>query len=124
MAWILFPTPRSPTTVSIRTPRGYDPKGTVAFLPSHKGRGLLSQSMNQRQHKLTFHFSLKLVGVDQIDEKISNQLYEAGCGDGLVSSSDGVAKIDFDREARNRQEAIESAIDNVRRAGFKTELMR
>jgi hypothetical protein len=57
------------------------------------------------------------------DEEVSlekcNALYEAGYDDGTISTSQGVTRIDFTREAANLEEAIRSAIANVNRAGLQ-----
>ena len=51
-------------------------------------------------------------------ENDANRLYEAGCADGSISTSDGVTRIDFHRQASSLEEAIRSAIGNVQAAGF------
>jgi hypothetical protein len=49
----------------------------------------------------------------------ANRLYEAGCADGSMSTSGGIMRIDFHREAASLEEAIRSAIGNVQAAGFQ-----
>jgi hypothetical protein len=51
-------------------------------------------------------------------EDDSTRLYEAGCADGSIGTSDGVTRIDFHRRAHSLEEAIRSAIGNVQAAGF------
>jgi hypothetical protein len=51
-------------------------------------------------------------------EDDANRLYEAGCADGSISTSNGVTRIDFHRQAPSLEEAIRSAIANVQAAGF------
>jgi len=63
-------------------------------------------------------FTLILSGVDELDEAESNALYEAGLDDGSPGMRDGVAYIEVAREAATLEEAIVSAIKDVRRAGF------
>ena len=46
-------------------------------------------------------------------------LYEAGCADGSISTSGGVTRIDFHRDAASLEEAIRSAIADVQAAGFQ-----
>jgi hypothetical protein len=63
-------------------------------------------------------FALILASPDVTDEQC-NALYEAGCDDGTISSSQGVSRIDFAREAPSLEEAIRSAIANVNAAGLQ-----
>ena len=51
-------------------------------------------------------------------EDDADRLYEAGCADGSISTSNGVTRIDFHRRAPSLEEAIRSAIGNVQAAGF------
>lgn len=51
-------------------------------------------------------------------EDDAGRLYEAGCADGSISTSEGVTRIDFHRRASSLEEAIRSAIGNVQAAGF------
>lgn len=48
-----------------------------------------------------------------------NALYEAGCADGTISTSQGVTRIDFAREAPSLEQAIRSALANVNAAGLQ-----
>ena len=48
----------------------------------------------------------------------ANAFYEVGCDDGSFASRDGIAFIMFHREAPTLREAIDSAIADVRQAGF------
>lgn len=65
-----------------------------------------------------FDFQLVLADVSEMTEDVSNALYKAGCDDGTPFSSDGVAAVGFTREAKSLEEAIRSAIADVRKAGF------
>ena len=67
---------------------------------------------------MTHDFALILTSPDVTDEQC-NALYEAGCDDGTISSSQGVSRIDFAREAPSLEEAIRSAIANVIAAGLQ-----
>lgn len=62
-------------------------------------------------------FSVILATPEQSEED-ANALYEAGCGDGSISTSDEVTRIDFHRESRSLEQAIRSAIADVQKAGF------
>jgi hypothetical protein len=52
-------------------------------------------------------------------EDDAERLYEAGCDDGSISTSSGVTRIDFHREAESLEAAIRSAVGDVNRAGFQ-----
>ena len=51
-------------------------------------------------------------------EEDADRLYECGCADGSISTSGGVTRIDFHREAASLEQAICSAINDVKSAGF------
>jgi hypothetical protein len=59
-----------------------------------------------------------LSGIHEVTEEAANALFEAGCDDGSFASRDGIAFVMFDREAATLREAIESAIADVKAAGF------
>ena len=61
----------------------------------------------------TFHFTLIVDGPDLQDQRLIDQLFEAGCDDATVGSSDGVQYVDFDREAGALEDAILSAVDDL-----------
>lgn len=63
-------------------------------------------------------FTIVLVVPEQSEED-ANALYEAGCADGSISTSAGVTRIDFHRQAVSLEAAIRSAIGNVQSAGFQ-----
>jgi hypothetical protein len=66
----------------------------------------------------TFEFQLVLADVDVATGEMAEALYEAGCDDGTLFSSEGVAAIGFSREASSLEEAVRSAIADVTRAGY------
>ena len=66
----------------------------------------------------THEFTLILASPEESEED-ANRLYEAGCSDGSISTSDGVTRIDFHREAKTLEDAIRSAIGDVQSAGFR-----
>jgi hypothetical protein len=66
----------------------------------------------------TYQFTLILAGIDQVTDEAANDLYQAGCEDGTFCARDGIAYIHFDRAAPALEEAIRTAIDDVRHAGF------
>lgn len=68
-----------------------------------------------------YEFSLILSDSLELTEDIADALFEAGCDDGTPGTCNGVFSIDFHREANSLEEAIRSAISNVRSAGYKVE---
>lgn len=66
-----------------------------------------------------YEFTLILTGVSEITDDAAVALYEAGCDDGSPGSCDGVCSVDFHRDAASLEEAIQSAISDVRKAGFE-----
>ena len=59
------------------------------------------------------HFRLIVEGADLQDEAVVDRLFEAGCDDALVGSTDGVQFIDFDRDAGSFDAAVSSAMADV-----------
>jgi hypothetical protein len=66
----------------------------------------------------THDFTVVLSGITEVTDDAANALYEAGCDDGSFASRDGIAFIMFHRDAPTLREAIDSAIADVKRAGF------
>jgi hypothetical protein len=66
----------------------------------------------------TYHFTLILTGPLELTEDIADALFEAGCDDGTPGTCNEAFSIDFHREASSLEEAIRSAIENVRTAGY------
>jgi len=65
----------------------------------------------------TFEFSIIASGLDPEAEDFGDRFYDAGCDDALVAYQKGHIIIDFAREADTVDEAVASAIENVRAAG-------
>lgn len=63
-------------------------------------------------------FVLVLSGVAELDDRVMNALFEAGCDDATPSLRFGTIYLTFDREAPSLREAILSAIRDVMRAGI------
>lgn len=68
-----------------------------------------------------YEFTLILKGQLELTEEMADELFEAGCDDGTPGISNGVFSIDFHREANSIEEAIRSAISNVKSAGYEVE---
>lgn len=70
---------------------------------------------------MNWRFTLLLKDVEEMTIDLSNRLFEAGCGDSNPSSSRGRSKVSFHREAMTLQEAIRSAVSDVRKAGVEVD---
>jgi hypothetical protein len=68
-----------------------------------------------------YEFSLILKGTPELTEEIADELFKAGCDDGTPGICNGVFTIDFHREAKSLEAAINSAIKNVRAARCEVE---
>ena len=60
-----------------------------------------------------FTFTIIVDGPDIQSDAIVEALFDAGCDDALVGTSDGVQYLDFDREAESLGEAVLSAVADV-----------
>lgn len=69
-------------------------------------------------------FTLVLTGIRELNASVEDALYEAGCDDALLGTRNGVAFLDFDREAESLVDAIHSAIRDVERAGLGARVVR
>lgn len=65
-----------------------------------------------------YEFDVVLQGVGEVTDAAADALFAAGCDDGTPASSDGTAWIHFDREASSLEDAILSALAQVRSAGL------
>jgi hypothetical protein len=68
-----------------------------------------------------YEFSLILKGSYDLTEQIADQLFAAGCDDGTPGTCNGEFTIDFHRTANTLEDAINSAIVNVKSAGYEVE---
>ena len=64
-----------------------------------------------------WEFTLILRDVAEVTDVLANALYDSGCDDATVGSSSGLVRVSFSREAAWLQEALQSAVRDVRRAG-------
>ncbi|MBA3482804.1 MAG: hypothetical protein H0T51_13415 [Pirellulales bacterium] len=69
----------------------------------------------------TYEFTLILQGSPELTDEVANQLFEAGCDDGTPGTCEGVFSIDFHRTGRTLEEAINSAVANVKSVGLAVE---
>ncbi|MDL2169823.1 MULTISPECIES: hypothetical protein [Asaia] len=65
----------------------------------------------------TFEFSIVASGLDRTAEDFESRFYDGGCDDATVSFQKGHIILDFAREAPSLEQAIESAMADVRAAG-------
>jgi TATA-box binding protein (TBP) (component of TFIID and TFIIIB) len=65
----------------------------------------------------TYEFTVIASGLDHNADDFEDRFYEAGCDDALVAFQSGHIIVDFTREANSIEEAIASAIENIRSIG-------
>jgi hypothetical protein len=68
-----------------------------------------------------YDFTLILTELLELTDDLADALFAAGCGDGTPGTCKGVFSIDFHREAKSLEEAMRSAIGDVRAAGYEVE---
>lgn len=66
-------------------------------------------------------FTVILAGISEITDAAADALYKAGCDDGSPGSCDGVVSVDFHRDAPTLESAIQSAVADIRKAGFQVQ---
>lgn len=71
-----------------------------------------------------YDFALIVGGVPTITSQVEDALFNAGCDDATLSMQYGLLYIEFSRPANSLQDAITSAIRNVRDAGIGAEVLR
>jgi len=67
-----------------------------------------------------YRFRLVVSDPSGLTESVAEVLYSAGCDDSTPSQCNGTLTLDFHREAPSLEEAIQTAIANVRKVGFAT----
>ena len=72
----------------------------------------------------TWTFSLILAGLSELTAEVEDALYEAGCSDALLSFYGTAPVLDFDRRAATLEQAVFSAIDDVKRANVGASVLR
>jgi hypothetical protein len=65
-----------------------------------------------------YDFTLILTESLELTDDLADALFAAGCDDGTPGTCQGVFSIDFHREAESLEEAIRSAIADIRTAGY------
>jgi hypothetical protein len=66
----------------------------------------------------SYEFNVILKDVSEVTDDLAETLFAAGCEDGTPASCDGVAWVHFDRESASLEEAIHSAVGQVKAAGL------
>jgi hypothetical protein len=74
-----------------------------------------------KKHK-PYQFILVLKNIDEKTVDLEDSLYEAGCDDALINYRNGGVYLEFDREAHSLEDAVVSAIKNVRSASIDAEV--
>lgn len=70
----------------------------------------------------TFQFTLVLKYVDKNTPALEDSLYEGGCDDALINSRGSAVYLEFDRESSSLEEAVISAIKDVKSASIEAEI--
>jgi hypothetical protein len=66
----------------------------------------------------TYEFDVVLKDVSEVTDDLAEELFAAGCDDGTPTGCEGIAWIHFDREAVSLEDAIVSAVAQVKSAGY------
>lgn len=72
----------------------------------------------------TYEFTLVYSGPTELTQVLEDAIFEAGCGDATLGMVAGQMVLDFCRESISFEEALTSAISDVRRAGLACSLIR
>lgn len=67
------------------------------------------------------HLTIVASGLDHASQDYADRFYEAGCDDATLSVQKGLFVLEFDRSADSFENALDSAITDVRKAGAKVE---
>jgi hypothetical protein len=71
-----------------------------------------------------YHFVLVLSNLSESNEQIEDALFEAGCDDALLIFRDKVPYLDFDRQATSLENALSSAIQQVKSTNLGIKVLR
>ena len=69
----------------------------------------------------SFEFAIVASGLDPKADDFEDRFFEAGCDDATIAFARGAIILQFARQAASLDEAIASAIANVRQAGARVE---
>ena len=74
--------------------------------------------------EMEYDFALIVGGVSELTSAVEDALFQAGCDDATVSMQYGRLYIEFSRLAVSLEDAIVSAIHDVRKAKIGAEVLR
>ncbi len=66
----------------------------------------------------TYNFRVVITGHENPTEEMANAIFEAGVDDGSLGRCGNVVSVDIDREASDLGQAITSACQQIRSAGY------
>lgn len=69
-----------------------------------------------------FQFTLVLKNVNEHTKNLEDSLFKANCDDALINFRSGAVYLDFDREALSLEDAVISAIKDVRSASINIQV--
>ena len=72
--------------------------------------------------KQTFQFTLVLKHINNKIKNLEDSLFEAGCDDALINFRNDAVYLEFDREAMNLEDAVVSAIKDVKSASIEIDV--
>lgn len=66
-----------------------------------------------------FNFTTHIIDLDTSNSSIEDRLYSVGCDDALVCCYNNSLYLEFTRESKTLELAIESAVNNIKDANAK-----
>lgn len=66
----------------------------------------------------SYEFNVILQGIAEVTDDQADALFEAGCDDATPASCDGLAWLHFDRQSPSLEEAVRSAVSQIKDAGL------
>ena len=70
----------------------------------------------------TYNFYFTLNNINGPSAELEDALYECGCTDSLLSFSNGIAILEFDRDSRSLFDAIIAAIKDLKKCSVKIDI--
>jgi len=89
----------------------------LAIMPDRFGEPLIVARMRGMRPMRVYEFSIVASGMDPNADDFESRFYDAGCDDATVSFQRGRIVLDFARVASSADEAISSAVEDVRASG-------
>lgn len=77
-----------------------------------------------KSRKREFDFTLVLTGIAEVGREAENALFDAGCDDATIIQRSGRVFLTFSRSSSSLKSAVLSAIDDVRRAKIRANVLR